>query len=98
MTQGLVLLLSCFIGIGKYFTCRRMQWVQHINVAYIKNSQAICEEHFDDRYHGSMRRLLSNAFLRLTGKTGILCVYLLSCIMQGSSEAHSVLSPYLHIS
>ena len=36
--------------------------------------------------------------LRTTGKCVTVCVYLPSCIIQGSRGAHSVLSPYLHIS
>ena len=70
---GFIVELS-FIGTDTLFTCRRMQWLQRINIAYVKDSQAICEDHFDDCYHGSKGRLLSNAVPRLTGKTGILCV------------------------
>ncbi|KAG0713157.1 hypothetical protein GWK47_016845 [Chionoecetes opilio] len=40
---------------------RQLQWLQTLKIAYVKNTQSICEEHFEPKYISSTGRLLNNA-------------------------------------
>ncbi|KAK8382826.1 hypothetical protein O3P69_011402 [Scylla paramamosain] len=40
---------------------RRQQWVQTLNIAYVKHTQVVCEDHFVPHHIGSKGHLLSTA-------------------------------------
>lgn len=46
---------------------RRQQWVQNINIAYVKHTQVLCDDHFAPHYKGSKGNLLSTAVPIPTG-------------------------------
>uniref|UniRef100_A0A0P4VTH8 THAP-type domain-containing protein n=1 Tax=Scylla olivacea TaxID=85551 RepID=A0A0P4VTH8_SCYOL len=40
---------------------RRMQWLRALNITHKNESQAVCTDHFDSKWHASKGRLLNNA-------------------------------------
>lgn len=51
-----------------HFNSRLLDWLQTLQIAYVKATQSICQEHFEPKYISSTGRLLKNAVPIPTGK------------------------------